>query len=388
VAPIDRSILSDLTRRLDRNLNNRLESNEARVRGWVGNQNGVVGTAEAADSVERGEAVIDRFSLAPYDAAQVAKRMSRNDGWISKDDLFISAAARSRMDGNGIGTRDGRISEDEMTLGLTRGDLAITRDGIFLSSEISAPSRPGSDRPLPPPTGGRPLPPPINDRPLPPPINDRPLPPPTGGRPLPPPINDRPVPPPVHPDFPPPPSWSTRSASQILGEFNSRNAELRRIYNSTPMTSDQMKRFERDLFTQAAEELIRGWDQPFAERNGALNAIFNATSMTSDEHKQFQRRLYTQAADDLLRQYHRPFSERKSALAALYNATSMSNDEHKGLERRLIDQEVIRIYHLPEPLSMRVDRINQLYNSTSMTSSERDAYQRRLLENAFGPRPW
>lgn len=352
--PIGHSILSDLTRRLDRNRNNRLESFEARVRGWIGNMNGVAGTQETAESVARGEAVIDRFRLDSIDAEAVASRMGGGDGWIARDEVFISAAARRSMDGIG-GARDGKISEREMALALGRGNLAITRDGVYLADEVPSPSRP--------------VPPPIDPRPVPPPIDPHPVPPP---------IDPRPVPPPIHP-YPP----SHRSPAEILSRFRLELLDLKAAYNSTPMTSDTFRRLERRLFQQAAEDLIGAVGYPFAERNMGLKAVYNSTSMTSDEFKGFERRLYFSEAEDILSHREQSYFDRILPLKALYNSTSMTSDEFKGFEHQLIEQEVDRIVFSHETLYDKLARLNRLYNASSMSASQRDAAVRRIEDSAF-----
>ncbi len=192
---ISRSILSDLTRRVDKDNNNRIETNEGRVKGRVGNDNGIAGVSETADSISDGSAVLYGFQLKQADADAVADQLAGGNTWISKDDLNISDAARNHIDGQGGGARDGRISRKEMAAALVRGGLAFNSDAITLSGEVRI-----SDRPAPP-SGGRPTPPPVggNDRPTPPGGQDRPTPPPINpGRPTPPGGSDRPTPPPVH----------------------------------------------------------------------------------------------------------------------------------------------------------------------------------------------
>ncbi|MBM3270648.1 MAG: hypothetical protein FJZ01_23695, partial [Candidatus Sericytochromatia bacterium] len=165
---ISRSILSDLTRRVDKDNNNRIETNEGRVKGRVGNDNGIAGVQETADAISDGSAALYGFQLRQTDADAVADQLAGGNTWISKDDLNISDSARDLIDGQGGGARDGRISRKEMAAALVRGGLAFNADGITLSSEV----RVGSGRPTPPPTGSsdRPTPPPTSSgRPTPPP---------------------------------------------------------------------------------------------------------------------------------------------------------------------------------------------------------------------------
>jgi hypothetical protein len=190
---ISNRILSDLTRRVDKDGNNRIEKNEGRVKGRVGNDNGIAGVQETADSISDGSAVLYGFQLKQADADAVADALAGGNTWISKDDLNISDAARDQIDGQGGGARDGRISRKEMAAALVRGGLAFNRDGITLSSEVRI-----VDRPSPPPANDRPAPPSGgSDRPAPPSGSDRPIPP-SGGsdRPTPPSGSDRPTPPP------------------------------------------------------------------------------------------------------------------------------------------------------------------------------------------------
>ena len=215
---ISGSILSDLTRRVDKDNNNRIETNEGRVKGRVGNENGIAGVQETASSISDGSAVLYGFQLKATDAEAVADQLAGGNTWISKDDLNLSTAARDQIDGQGGGARDNRISKKEMAAALMRGGLAFNRDGITLSSEVRIADRPtppggNSGRPTPPPVGGsdRPTPPGGNSgRPTPPPVggSDRPTPPGgNSGRPTPPPVsggNDRPTPPGVDPAPPRP----------------------------------------------------------------------------------------------------------------------------------------------------------------------------------------
>ncbi len=186
---INKSILADLTRRVDKDKNNRIETNEGRIKGVVGNNNGVIGVQEAADAIADGSAALYGFQLNSSDAEAVADRLAGGNTWISKDDVSFSDAARDKIDGQGGGARDGRISKSEMAGALVRGGLAFGRDGITLSSEVRIDDRPappssGSNRPAPPSSG--------YDRPAPPASGyDRPASPPSG--------YDRPTPPPVEP---------------------------------------------------------------------------------------------------------------------------------------------------------------------------------------------
>ncbi len=191
---IDSSLLLDLTRRVDRNLNRRIDTYEGRVDGLVGNDNGVAGTRETADAITAGDAVLSDFALGATDAKAVSTGFARGDAWVSKDDLLISQRARDHLDGMN-GAVDGRISAKELAAGLQRGGLALAQDGLYLSSEVRQ---------------SRPTPPSVEpDRPTPPSMEpDRPTPPSVEpGRPTPPSVEPgRPTPPSVEPGRPTPPS--------------------------------------------------------------------------------------------------------------------------------------------------------------------------------------
>lgn len=187
---IDANILNEITRRVDRNRNNSIESTEGRVLGSVGNRNGVNGTRETSDAMAQGQAALYGFQLDQLDADAIAGMLSGGDAWVSKEDVFISDQARARIDGSAGGAIDGRVSKSELSSALTRGGLAVSADGIMLSSEAQSrfsgrPTPPSSDRPTPPSTG-RPTPP-------------------STGRPTPP-AADRPTPPSVDPGRPVPPA--------------------------------------------------------------------------------------------------------------------------------------------------------------------------------------
>ncbi len=192
---IDASILNDIARRVDRNKNNTIESTEGRVAGSVGNRNGFNGTRETSDAMAQGQAALYGFQLSQLDADAVADQLSGGDAWISKEDVFVSDQARAQIDGQAGGALDNKISKKELSSALTRGGLAVSGDGIMLSSEAQSrfagrPTPPSTERPTPPATG-RPTPP-------------------STGRPTPPSIDPgRPVPPAVHepryywqPEFP------------------------------------------------------------------------------------------------------------------------------------------------------------------------------------------
>lgn len=218
--PIDRNTLSEFTRRLDRNQNGVIDGSEGRVLGSVGNRNSASGTRETSDAIARGEAALADFRLGATDADAIADRLAGGDAWVSKEDLFVSDAARDRIDGLAGGALDGKLSKKELSAGLQQGGLALTGDGLFLSREVDGrfgsrptppggsdrPSPPGSDRPSPPggsdrptpPGSDRPTPPGGSSRPTPPGGSDRPTPPGGSDRPTPPGGSTGPVPPPVH----------------------------------------------------------------------------------------------------------------------------------------------------------------------------------------------
>lgn len=192
---ISKNDLSMITRRVDRNGNNLIDTSEARVSGRVGNNNGSNGVQETADAIEKGQANLSNLSASAADG--VAEVLSHGDAWVSTEDVFISDSARQRIDGQAGGAVDNKISKKELSSALQRGDVAVTGDGIVLSSEASSHYRPtppsvnpgNSDRPTPPSVNpgnsNRPTPPSVNpsnsDRPTPPSVNpgnsDRPTPP-------------------------------------------------------------------------------------------------------------------------------------------------------------------------------------------------------------------
>src|SRR5687767_12441021 len=57
-------VMAFLARKVDRDDNNTIEENEARLVGRIGNQNGVNGTAETARALNAGEAMLYGFQLA------------------------------------------------------------------------------------------------------------------------------------------------------------------------------------------------------------------------------------------------------------------------------------------------------------------------------------
>lgn len=160
MAMLDLNTALTFTRMMDRNGNNMVDRDEARVLGSVGNRNGSNGTRETAESLQRGEAALDGFQLGQRDADELARTISQSDSYVSSQDLTISNAARQRIDGMAGGAIDGRISRAEFSAAMQRGGFALSRDGLSLSSEVQN-------------RFGRPTPPPV-DRPVPPPV-DRPL---------------------------------------------------------------------------------------------------------------------------------------------------------------------------------------------------------------------
>ncbi|MGE5707988.1 MAG: hypothetical protein ACM3YO_06620 [Bacteroidota bacterium] len=210
---ISKNDLSMITRRVDRNGNNLIDSSEARVSGRVGNNNGSNGVQETADAIEKGQATLSNLSTTGADG--VADVLSHGDAWVSKEDVFISDSARQRIDGQAGGAVDNKISKKELSAALQRGDVALTGDGILLSSEVSSHYRPTppSVNPSNSSNSNRPTPPSVNpnnssnsNRPTPPSVNPSNSS--NSNRPTPPSVNpsnsDRPTPPSVDPTNEPP----------------------------------------------------------------------------------------------------------------------------------------------------------------------------------------
>ncbi len=343
---IGSDVMAFLTRKADRDDNNVIEENEARVLGRVGNQNGVSGTAETARALNAGEAMLYGFQLARDAAGAIARKLAGNDPWVSREDLAISADARQRLDAN----RDNRVSADELADGLGRGGLAINGKELLTTDEAKA----RFSRPTPPrPDGDRPTPPrPDVDRPRPP----RP-------------DGDRPAPPPAY----------SRTPAEVADRFLNAHAELKRVYDTTSMSRADYEAAARRQVGQAAEELItQTAGAPFAARKAALTRIYDGSPMTQAERGEVEKKLLQGAIADLLAK-HAPFTSARAELAALYDGSGMSQAERGEVERQLIRKEVDSIVFGDFPsYAARRAALEALYSGSSMSGSERDEIGRRL----------
>ncbi|HEY9721499.1 MAG TPA: hypothetical protein V6D47_05770 [Oscillatoriaceae cyanobacterium] len=144
------NVISAVTRGADYNWNGYLDSNEATVSGSVDNSYRDVSVSSATNAIDAGNASIKDFQLDASTAKSVAQQMANYDAWVSKDDLYLSPAARSYVDGMAGGAEDNRISVSEMTAALERGGLALTRDGLYRDYEV------GGYDPAPPPVDPNP----------------------------------------------------------------------------------------------------------------------------------------------------------------------------------------------------------------------------------------
>ena len=127
-----------ISRAMDTNRNNRIDTNEANVSGsaqrQIGNANGVVGTREFATSLESGDIFLN--ALSPATADKVAEYFSKHnenfdrpvaewisDAWVSKADFTFSDDNKAQIDSNG----DNKVSAKELAAALTSGSLSIGR---------------------------------------------------------------------------------------------------------------------------------------------------------------------------------------------------------------------------------------------------------------------
>ena len=127
-----------ISRAMDTNRNNRIDTNEANVSGsaqsQIGNANGVVGTREFAKSLESGDIFLN--ALSPATADKVADYFSKHnenfdrpvaewisDAWVSKADFTFSDDNKAQIDRNG----DNKVSAKELATALTSGALSIGR---------------------------------------------------------------------------------------------------------------------------------------------------------------------------------------------------------------------------------------------------------------------
>lgn len=125
-----------MTRAMDSNRNNRIDNNEAQIN-WnthqqIGNSNGVAGTRELANALQKGDVFITGMSAETADkiADYFSKRTENfdrpvaewvSDAWISKEDFEFTPEVRSRVDSN----NDNRISRKELATALASGALTI-----------------------------------------------------------------------------------------------------------------------------------------------------------------------------------------------------------------------------------------------------------------------
>lgn len=339
-------VMAFLTRKADRDGNNVIEENEARVVGRVGNQNGVSGTAETARALNAGDAMLYGFQLARDVASAIARKLAGNDPWVSREDFDISDDARRRVDQNG----DNRISAEELTDGLQRGGLAMNGKAIVTTDEAKArfsrptPPRPDADRPTPPR--------PDVDRPRPP----RP-------------DVDRPAPPPVY----------GRTPDEVADRFLNANAELKRVYNSTSMSRADFDDATRRQAAQAVDELVNETvGASFPARKAALKRIYDASPMSQAERGEVEKKLLQTAVADLVAS-NAPFAVTRAELKALYDGSGMSQTERGEIERQLIRKEVDRIVFGDFPsFAARRAALEALYSGSSMSGSERDEIGRRI----------
>lgn len=349
-------VMAFLTRKVDRDDNNVIEDNEARVAGRVGNRNGVNGTAETARALNAGEAMLYGFQLARDAAEAIARKLAGSDPWVSREDFEISADARRRLDQND----DNRVSADELADGLQRGGLAMNGKELATTDEAKA----RFSRPTPPPPGG--------DRPTPPsPGGDRPTPPSPGvDRPRPPrPDGDRPTPPPVF----------TRTPAEVADRFLAAHAELKRVYDTTSMSRADYESGARRQLAQATDELLtQTAGAPFAQRKAALQRIYDGSPMSQTERTDVEKKLLASAVADLLAK-RAPFAQAREELKALYDGSGMSQTERGAVERQLIDREIERIVFGSFPsYAARQQALQALYDGSSMSASERSEVGRRI----------
>lgn len=366
-------ILSDLLPKLDRNRNRLLDPSEAGVSGRVGNGNGFNGFAETAEALASGRAALKDFQLAAPDADEVANRLAGGDAWVSKEDVYISDAARSRIDGFG-GAADGRVSRTELSGAFQRQGFAIHRDGIFLSREVEDRFR--SERPTPPPVD-RPTPPPIG-RPTPP-AADRPTPPPVG-RPTPP-SADRPTPPPISLD-----------PREVSDRYLQQRRSLSDLYNSSRgvMSYSEFQIRDRQLVRDAVADVVRGTrGASYTERRSALSAIYNGAggNFSYSDFQIADRSLVRAAVEEVLHS-RGAYVEKRSELSAIYNRAggNFSYNDFQIADRSLVRAAVEDVLRSPGSFDARKRQLNEIYNAAggNFSYSDFQLAERKLLDQSLG----
>ena len=301
-------VMAFLTKTVDRDDNNTIEDNEARITGRVGNDNGRNGIAETARALNAGNAMLYGFQLARNAAEAIAKKLAGGNNWISRDDMPMSDAARARIDQNG----DNRITVDEFADALQRGGIAINAKEVMLTDEAKA----KFNRPTPPA--------PDTDRPRPP----RP-------------DVDRPPPPPV--DRPTPPVAVVRTPQDITERFSRAYADLKRVYDTTSMSRVDFDAATARMLTQAVRELTdETQGAPFAQRKAALDAFYNGTSMSRTDRDEVERTLVQQECTRIIYGHFASYADRRLALESVYNNSKMSTVERDDVGRRLEAEEARR----------------------------------------------
>lgn len=121
-----------------------------------------------------------------------------------------------------------------------------------------------------------------------------------------------------------------------------------------------------------------GYGDVFAKLE-RLKRLYNTTSMTSAEKSRLERQI---VADEMRRLQHSTeldVFEKLSILNRLYNTTGMTSAEKSSYERQFVQAEVdfLAADHT-EPVYVRLNKLQRLYTSTGMTSSEYQAAQRRI----------
>ncbi len=131
-----------ITKAMDANENNRVDPSEAtisnRAQIKIGNANGIAGTRETAEALQKGDIFIPKLTLDAADkvsgyfsnrAENTGKPVKQwtTDNWISREDLQMSDSLRSRIDSNS----DGKVSRREFADALVQGKITIGEEPVL-----------------------------------------------------------------------------------------------------------------------------------------------------------------------------------------------------------------------------------------------------------------